>query len=257
MQNIQPIYSPMPSHIEKREINALNNMFSCSPVSLLTAKYKDKSNIMPASKIMHVSTEPPYIAVSIEQSRFTLDIIKAAESFAINIPTLSLLHYVAYLGNYSGEQMDKISFLQLETFTPITITAPLLQSCCAWVEMEVHDIKKIGNHELIIAYPKKILVDPKSFDQNWQLGSVDSRPLIYLDNQRYSVFGQSYEAKLPTKAENHYKILAETTKEHLSKISEENEKLVEKMDQIKREVGTDLISEMSAAIINEELNQEK
>ena len=184
-------------------------------------------------------------------------LLKAAESFAINIPTLSLLHYVAYLGNYSGEQMDKISFLQLETFTPITITAPLLQSCCAWVEMEVHDIKKIGNHELIIAYPKKILVDPKSFDQNWQLGSVDSRPLIYLDNQRYSVFGQSYEAKLPTKAENHYKILAETTKEHLSKISEENEKLVEKMDQIKREVGTDLISEMSAAIINEELNQEK
>ena len=257
MQNIQPIYSPIPNHIEKRELNVLNNMFGCAPVSLITAKYKDKSNIMPASKIIHISTEPPYIAVSIEQSRFTLDIIKAAESFAINIPTLSLLHYVAYLGNYSGEQMDKINFLQLETFTPITITAPLLQNCCAWVEMEVHDINKIGNHELIIGYPKKILVDPKSFDQNWKLNTVNTRPLIYLDNQRYSVFGQSFEAKLPTKGENHYKILEDLTKEHLSTISEENEKLDEKMDQIKRELGTDLISDMTAAIINEELKEEK
>tara|TARA_B110000014_G_scaffold261170_1_gene252374 strand:- start:242 stop:1015 length:774 start_codon:yes stop_codon:yes gene_type:complete len=256
MQNIQPIYSPMPNHIEKREISALNNMFGCTPVGLITAKYKDKSNIMPASKIIHLSTDPPFIGVAIEQSRFTLDIIKAAESFAINIPTLSLLHYVAYLGNYSGEQMDKISFLQLETFTPITITAPLLQQCCAWVETEVHDIKKIGNHELVIGYPKKILVDPKSFDDKWQLGSVDTRPLIYLDNQRYSVFGQSFEAKLPTKSENHHKILQEVTKEHLAKISEENEKLDEKMYQIKKEIGTDLISDMTAAIINEELKEE-
>ena len=38
--------------------------------------------------------------------------------------------------------------------------------------------KKIGNHELVIGYPKKILVDPKSFDDKWQLGSVDNRPLI-------------------------------------------------------------------------------
>ena len=45
MQNIQPIYSPMPNHIEKREISALNNMFGCTPVGLITAKYKDKSKV--------------------------------------------------------------------------------------------------------------------------------------------------------------------------------------------------------------------
>ena len=77
-----------------------------------------------------------------------------------------------------------------------------------------------------------------------------------MDNQRYSVFGQSFEAKLPAKSENHHKILQEVTKEHLTKISEENEKLDEKMYQIKKEIGTDLISDMTAAIINEELKEE-
>ncbi|MDG1989798.1 MAG: flavin reductase family protein [Dehalococcoidia bacterium] len=256
MQTIEPIYSPFPAHIEKKELDVLTNLLQCSPVSIISTKYKGKSNIMAASKLMHISTQPPFIAVAIEQSRFSLDIIKSSEEFAINIPTITLLHYVEYLGHYSGEQMDKINFLQLETFTPVSITAPLLKNCCAWIEMEVHDINKVGNHELVIGYPKMIFVDPQSFTNQWILGPIDRRPMIYLNDNRYSPLGKAFEARLPIGGDNHYKKLQEQTKEHIASIHEEEEKLQEKMGQIRRELGTDLIADMAEAIINEELNDE-
>lgn len=257
MQTIEPIYSPFPPNIEKKKLDVLSNMLHCSPVSIISTKYKGTTNIMTASKLMHISTQPPFIAIAIEQSRFSLDIIKSSEEFAINIPTMTLLHYVEYLGHYSGEQMDKINFLQLETFTPVSITAPLLKNCCAWIEMEVHDINKVGNHELIIGYPKMVFVDPQSFTDQWVLGPINHRPIIYLNDNRYSALGKAFEAKIPAGGDNHYKKLQEQTKQHLTSIHEDEEKLQEKMGQIKRELGTDLISDMAEAIINEELTDQE
>ncbi|PZC40733.1 MAG: NADH-FMN oxidoreductase RutF, flavin reductase (DIM6/NTAB) family [Chloroflexi bacterium] len=253
MQSIDPIYSPFPTHIVKKDTSLILNMLHCSPVSLITSKYKGRTNIMPVSQYTVVSTDPPYIGIAIERSRFSLDIIKASEEFAINIPTLSLLHYVEYLGRYTGEQMDKIDFLQIETFTPVSITAPLLHKCCAWIELEVHDIHTIGNHELVIGYPKMLFADPASFSDGWLTSTINKRPLIYIDTNRYSVLGKEFLAKTPQGGDNHLKKMHEITLEHMQEIKEDENKLQEKMHEISKEISNDVIADMAAAIINDEI----
>src|SRR5688500_10539672 len=78
------------------------------PVMLVTSSYRGRHNALPVAYAMNLSITPPLIGIALHPSRYSYDIIKKTEEFALNIPSRELLHHIQYLGSLSGLDFDKL-----------------------------------------------------------------------------------------------------------------------------------------------------
>ena len=231
-----PLIRPAPEQIEERPRAAASRLLLGGPVVLVTTMHRGKANVMPVAWHMPVSANPSLVAIAVEQSRYTADLIRHSQEFALNFPTRPLLHHVQYLAALHGDRVDKIEATQLETFGPDHITAPLLSACCAWIECEVVEAFPLGDHVLFVGNVMSVRVDPASFDEQWLLGPEETRPLHYLGTNRYSVLGRALEARIPGPSEAPESVLRDRLAEELELTTDARERREERLDALKREV---------------------
>ena len=231
-----PLIRPTPEHIEDRPKAAAARLLIGGPVVLLTSAWRGRTNVMPLAWHMPISTDPPMLAIAVERSRHTAEMIQHSQEFALNFPTRPLLHHVQYLGSMHGDRVDKVEATQLETFQPQKVIAPLLAACAAWVECTVVEVMPLGDHILFVALIAAVQVDPDSFDDGWLLGPEETRPLHDLGGTRYSVLSRVVEARVPQAADAPERILRERLAEELELTRDARDKREERLDALKREV---------------------
>lgn len=231
-----PLIRPAPEHIEARPNAAAARLLLGGPVVLVTSMFRGQTNVMPLAWHMPVSVDPPMVAIAVEQSRHTSEIIRHSEEFVLNFPTRPLLHHVQYLGSLHGDRVNKIEAAQLATFAPIKVTAPLLASCSAWVECSVVQANPVGDHTLFIALVDSVRVDPASFDDGWILGPEETRPLHFLGGNKYSFLSRIAEARMPLHSDAPERILADFLAEELELTRDAREQREERLDALRREV---------------------
>ena len=185
---------------------------------------------------MPLSAEPPLVGIAIHQSRHSLEMIRASDQFALNIPARPLLHLAQYLGSYSGEEIDKLEATQIETFDAIHIDAPLLKGSVAWVECELQEVVPFGDHELCVGLAVAVHVDENSFDQRWLLGSEETRPLHFIGANEYSALQGISDAKLPRNFEAPEAVTADLIAEELELTEEARERREEQLGEIERDI---------------------
>ncbi|MYD66120.1 MAG: flavin reductase family protein [Chloroflexi bacterium] len=241
-----------PDGVERRPITSAARILMSGPVALVTTRDKGENNVLPIAWHMPLSLDPCLVGIAVEQSRHSLDMIRASEQFAINIPTRTLLHHVQYLGGYTGEDIDKFEATQLEVFTPTHVEAPLLQHCAAWIECELQDTVVLGDHELCIGLVVAVHVDVEAFDERWLLRSDHHSPLHYLGGNEYAQPGQVLEARVPRSFEAPEQILAERIAEELELTEEARERRAEQLDAVQREVDAGNVVDL-ASLADDEL----
>ncbi len=214
---------------------------------LVTTRWRGQANVAPVAWHMPVSTNPALVAIAVEHSRFTAEMISHAQEFALNFPTRPMLHHVQYLGAFSGEDIDKFEATQLETFAPQKITAPLLSACCAWVECEVVEVMPIGDHLLFIGLVVSVQADPDAATEDgWVVGpEEESRPLHFLGGHRYSALQRVLEARMPRDFEAPERALADALVEELELSRDARERRAERLDALQREVQRGNIVDVS------------
>lgn len=231
-----PLIRPAPEQVEARPTAAAARLLIGGPVVLVTTAWRGRTNVMPLAWHMPVSTDPSMIAIAVEQSRHTAEMIRRSQEFALNFPTRPLLHHVQYLGSLHGDRVDKIEATQLETFAPTKVTAPLLSACAAWVECSVIEVMPLGDHTLFVALVNAVQVDPASFDDGWLVGPEETRPLHFLGGNRYSFLSRVVEARVPLQTEAPERILRERLAEELELTRDARERREERLDALRREV---------------------
>src|SRR5262245_45934651 len=102
-----------PPDIERRPVTTAARIMQGGPVALVTTADRGVANVIPVAWHMPVSARPPLVAVAIEQSRHSAEMISHSEQFALNFPTRALLHHVQYLASISGSEIDKFEATQL------------------------------------------------------------------------------------------------------------------------------------------------
>lgn len=214
------------------------------PVALVTTADRGVPNVLPVAWHMPVSARPPLVAIAIEQSRHSAEMISHSEQFALNFPTRALLHHVQYLASLSGKDIDKFEATQLETFVPAHLSAPLLQDCVAWIECEVQQVLPLGDHFLYVGLVVAVHVDPEAFDDQWLLASDEARPLHFLAGNRYSTLDGVLEARLPRASEAPERVLAERVQEELELTREARERRDELIDEVLRDVDAGKIVDL-------------
>jgi flavin reductase (DIM6/NTAB) family NADH-FMN oxidoreductase RutF len=171
------------------------------PVTLVSTAWHGSHNVMPAAFVTPLSIDPPLIGLAVHPARHTHDMIKFSEEFALNIPTLALLHHVQYLGSVSGNELNKLELTRLPTFRARRVEAPLLEGCCGWIECGVEDAYRIGDHTLFVGKVAAASVEQDAFDGTWLLDDPEERPLHYLGVNYYAILGERLEARIPQPAD--------------------------------------------------------
>jgi len=190
------------------------------PLVLVTTRWRDQTDVMPAAWTAPVSHRPPLVGVAVHPSRHTHDMIRFSEQFALNFPGRDLMNHAHYFGVVSGRDVNKLDLSKLPTFAAEKVDAPLIDGCLAWVECGVEDALRIGDHTLFVGRPLVVQAESEAFDETWLLGDPDYRPLHYLGIDRYAVLGERLQAELRTTDEGAIE-LAETADERERREEEE------------------------------------
>ena len=230
------MYQPAPENINRLSKEFAARLLMGGVVTLVTSNWQGRNNVMPLAWHMPVSTNPTLIAIAVAESRYSVAMINHSEEFTINIPKRPMLHHVQYLGQISGENIDKLEAAQWDYFAGFRVMSPLLHNCAGWIECGVRHMMPFGDHVLYIAEVVSVQVDNDSFDLHWKSDAGDDRPLIYLGENAYSSFDYVKNARTPKDLEAPEKILAERMVEELELTKESVEKREEIQAKLEREV---------------------
>jgi flavin reductase (DIM6/NTAB) family NADH-FMN oxidoreductase RutF len=190
------------------------------PLVLVTTRWREQTDVMPAAWTAPVSHTPPLVGVAVHPSRHTHDMIRFSEQFALNFPGRDLMNHAHYFGVVSGRDVDKLALSKLPTFAAEKVDAPLIGGCLAWMECGVEDALRIGDHTLFVGRPLVVRAESEAFDETWLVGDRDYRPLHYLGIDRYAVLGERLQAELRTTDEGTIE-LAESADERERREEEE------------------------------------
>jgi flavin reductase (DIM6/NTAB) family NADH-FMN oxidoreductase RutF len=233
-----------PADVERRPLGSAARLLQGGPVALVTVADRGASNVLPVAWHTPISSRPPLVAIAIEQSRHSAEMISHAEEFALNFPPRQLLHHIQYLASMSGKDIDKFEATQLETCFGVHVSAPLIKDCVAWVECEVQEVLPFGDHFLYIGLVVAVQVDPAAFDERWVLGD-EARPLHFLGGHEYSTLAGVLEARMPRSSEAPERVLAERVQEELELTREAQERLDERVDEALRDIEAGNVVDLS------------
>ncbi len=210
------------------------------PVTLLTTSYRGRHNATPIAYTMVLSMRPPLIGISVHPSRYSFDMIKKTNEFALNFPGRELLHHVQYLGSLTGAEFDKLELTKLPHFRARKLNTVLLEGCVGWIECALEDAIEMGDHFLMIGRVVAVQADEDAFNDHWLLTDNDSKPLHYLGANHYSMLSEVMDARIPQRAEEYKRTLADAVAEQLQLNREGDERRAEEefeRDEFKRREG--------------------
>jgi flavin reductase (DIM6/NTAB) family NADH-FMN oxidoreductase RutF len=108
------------------------------PTVLVSALHTGRRNVMAAAWSMPVEFTPPRVAVVIDKSTYTRELVLASEAFALSIPCRALADVTTTVGNTTGREIaapdDKFSRFGITAFDGPALGLPLVEGCVAWLE---------------------------------------------------------------------------------------------------------------------------
>lgn len=173
-------------------------------VALLTTRYLDRQNVMPASWTAAVSHNPPRIGVAVAPVHLTHDLIRQSEVFALNVPGRPLAEQVDRAGTISGRDLDdKLAEVGLTAAEADTIDVPLIEECLGHVECGLVDALELGDHVWFVGQVLAAQVDEDAFDDAWLLGEdEEKKPLLHLGGPVYALPDARIEIPRSEEAQN-------------------------------------------------------
>lgn len=177
------------------------------PTVLVSAAHDGRSNIMAAAWNMALDYAPPKIAVVLDKSSYTRELVEASGNFCINVPCRAQTGAVLALGQLSGRELlkdgrdeDKFARFGLATMPASHGEAPLLQGCVAWLECRlIPEARNQQLYDLFIGEVVAAWADTRVFaDGHWRYdGSSDPalRTLHYVAGGHFFAIGEAFEAQ--------------------------------------------------------------
>ncbi len=121
------------------ELAKANRLINHGPTVLVSSAHAGRRNVMAAAWSMPVEFTPPRIAVVIDKSTWTRELVLASSSFALNLACRATADLAYTVGSVSGRDTaadgtDKFTRYAIESFDGPVLGLPLVAGCVAWLE---------------------------------------------------------------------------------------------------------------------------
>jgi len=176
------------------DVTDARRLLNPGPVAIVTTSWRGMSNAAPIAWTTPLAMEPPTVGIVVHPHRHTADMIRFSEEFAINIPGPALVKQTAFLGSFTGLNTNKLEAAGLELFNGMSIDAPLIDGCLAWIECGLEDVVRFGDHSLFVGKVLRVQALEDAYAQHWLLKERQYSPLTYIGGTRYAVVGDPIDA---------------------------------------------------------------
>ena len=162
----------------------------------------DEYNVLTASWVGTICSNPPMCYVSVRPERHSHPIIERNMAFVINLTTEELARVTDWCGVRSGKEFDKFAECGLTPVASKKVAAPSLKESPLSIECNVREVLHLGSHDMFIADVEGILADAAFIDT--ETGAFDMEKaglLVYSHGHYYKTgdpigkFGWSVEKK--------------------------------------------------------------
>lgn len=186
------------------DLSKAYRLLNHGPTVLVSAAHDGQRNIMAAAWAMPLDFAPPKVAVVLDKTTWTRQLLEASGEFALHVPTVSQVDITQALGSSSGLTMleqqgiDKFAAYGLQTFAGSVVGAPLLEGCAAWLECRLLPEPGIQTgYDLFLGEVVAAHADSRVFSEGrWHFtGHDDLRTIHHVAGGHFLVDGDAVDAK--------------------------------------------------------------
>ena len=191
------------------ELPKAYRLMNHGPTVLVSAAHAGRRNIMAAAWAMPLDFDPPKVAVVLDKSTWTRELVEASGTFALNLPTVAQVDLTQALGLSSGREIvehearDKFAAFGLESFAATLIDAPLLEGCVGWLECRLLPEPEIQQrYDLFLGEVIAAQADARVFQNGrWNFGEQDAslRTIHHVAGGHFLVTGAAVDAQPMTR----------------------------------------------------------
>lgn len=117
---------------------------------LVTARHKNKDNIITLCWWTRTSFEPELYLISVGHTRYSHELIASSGRFAINFLPFELSKDVLFCGTHSGRDVEKFEETSLTKEECEKIDCPRIKEALSFVECKVVSSFETGDHTVFV-----------------------------------------------------------------------------------------------------------
>ena len=176
------------------------------PTVLVGSAHAGRANVMAAAWAMPLDFDTPKIAVVVDKSTLTRELIDASGVLSLCVPTVAMKDLVMAAGNMSGKNHpDKLSLCKISIQAAPQTGVPLVDGCIAQMECRVLPATAhvVGPHDLILAEVIGAWADERVFSQGrWHFENAppELRSLHHVAGGHFYAIGEAVQALPVTNA---------------------------------------------------------
>lgn len=170
------------------------------PTVLVGSAHAGRANVMAAAWAMPLDFDTPKIAVVVDKSTLTRELIDASGVLSLCVPTVAMKDLVMAAGGMSGKNHpDKLSRCHISTQSAPLTGVPLVNGCIALMECKVLPATAhvAGPHDLILAEVVGAWADERVFSQGrWHFedAAPELRSLHHVAGGHFYAIGEAVQA---------------------------------------------------------------
>lgn len=122
------------------------------------------ANLLTASWVSTVCTNPPMCVVSIRPERHSHSLIQESGAFGINLTTTAMARETDWCGVVSGRREDKFAACGFTKEAGSVLGVPLIQESPISLECRVREVTSLGSHDMFLADVVGVRADEQYID---------------------------------------------------------------------------------------------
>ncbi len=147
-------------------------------------------NIITASWVGTLCTNPPMCYISIRPERHSYPILKKNMEFVINLTTEELAFPTDWCGVNSGKKYNKFEEMKLTPGKASVVSAPTIEESPLCIECRVKEVMALGSHDMFIADVVNVQADEKYLDQTTGAFNMEQAGLLAYVHGKYYGLGE-------------------------------------------------------------------
>lgn len=114
------------------ELHHASRLLNHGPTVMITSfdEQSQRRNIMAAARSMPVEFEPPRVAIVVDKSTWTVELIERNGKFGIVIPGVAATNWTWAVGSVSGREEDKFNCYGIPVVKGPVLGLPLVEEKC-------------------------------------------------------------------------------------------------------------------------------
>jgi len=147
-------------------------------VYVVGVAHGDRRDAFTAAWIMQTSFDPLLLALSVNPENASYPLLRAGRGFTVSVLRQGQLELARRFGTRSGRDEDKLRGVR---WRPGRGGAPVLEEALAYLECELTDGMRAGDHEIVVArVVGGRVVDPEATPMSYaETGEMDGSSALY------------------------------------------------------------------------------